>query len=74
MQRCIVDNLYLFLQLFLDVLSFLGASFSALERYPVCLDKFAVDMVETFFDEELNLIKDLLSEIKVLLYLIVFLV
>ena len=74
MQRCIVDNLYLFLQLFLDLLSFSGAIFSALARYPVCFDKFAVDMVETFFDEELSLIKDSLSEIKVLIYLIVLLV
>ncbi|KAK9931372.1 hypothetical protein M0R45_018648 [Rubus argutus] len=56
------DNL--FFQLFLDLLSFSGASFSALARYPVCFDKFAVDMVETFFDEELSLIKDSLSEIK----------
>nr|XP_011470922.1 PREDICTED: uncharacterized protein LOC101299147 isoform X2 [Fragaria vesca subsp. vesca] len=54
----------LFFQLFLDLLSFSGASFSALARYPVFVEKMTVDIVETFFDEELNLIKDSLPEIK----------
>ncbi|XP_050373060.1 uncharacterized protein LOC126790759 [Argentina anserina] len=54
----------LFFQLFLDLLSFSGASFSALARYPVSIEKMRVGIVETFFDEELNMIKDLISEIK----------
>ncbi|PRQ36925.1 hypothetical protein RchiOBHm_Chr4g0396881 [Rosa chinensis] len=54
----------LFFQLFLDLLSFLRACFSALARYPVSVEKMTVDVVETFFDEELNLIKDSISEIK----------
>ena len=52
------------------MLNFSGASFSALARYPVSVEKMTVDIVETFFDEELNLIKDSISEVKVLIYLI----
>ncbi|KAM0985685.1 hypothetical protein ACFX13_013145 [Malus domestica] len=56
------DNL--FFELLLDLLSFSGVSFSALARFPVSTDKLSMDIVEKFLVEQLNLIKDSISEIK----------
>lgn len=64
--------LYLFLQLLLDLLSFSGVSFSALARFPVYTDKLSMDIVEKFLVEQLNLIKDSISHIKVLINCTVF--
>lgn len=61
--------MYFILQLFLNLLSFSGASFSFLARFPVSVDKLSLDIVEKFFVEQLNLIKDSISEIKVLIAL-----
>lgn len=61
--------MYFILQLLLNLLSFSGASFSFLARFPVSVDKLSLDIVEKFFVEQLNLIKDSISEIKVLIAL-----
>lgn len=61
--------MYFILQLLLNLLSFSGASFSFLERFPVSVDKLSLDIVEKFFVEQLNLIKDSISGIKVLIAL-----
>ncbi|PQM42420.1 uncharacterized protein Pyn_17368 [Prunus yedoensis var. nudiflora] len=58
------EHAKLFFELLLDLLSFSGASFSFLARFPVSVNKLSLDIVEKFFVEQLNLIKDSISEIK----------
>ncbi|KAI5348341.1 hypothetical protein L3X38_001228 [Prunus dulcis] len=58
------EHANLFFELLLNLLSFSGASFSFLARFPVSVDKLSLDIVEKFFVEQLNLIKDSISEIK----------
>ena len=53
-------------QLLLDVLNFSAASYSALTRCLVSVDKESMDVSERFIMEQLNLTKDSISESKVL--------
>ncbi|KAG6781449.1 hypothetical protein POTOM_014354 [Populus tomentosa] len=54
----------LFFQLLLDLFSLSAASMVALKRHPVFVDNASAAIVEKFILEQLNLIKDLVSEIK----------
>uniref|UniRef100_A0A6N2MM50 Secreted protein n=1 Tax=Salix viminalis TaxID=40686 RepID=A0A6N2MM50_SALVM len=54
----------LFFQLLLDLLSLSSASVVALTRHPVFIDNASAAIVERFILEQLNLIKDIVSEIK----------
>ncbi|KAJ6307622.1 hypothetical protein OIU76_017421 [Salix suchowensis] len=54
----------LFFQLLLDLLSLSSASVVALTRHPVFIDIASAAIVERFILEQLNLIKDIVSEIK----------
>ncbi|PON40374.1 holliday junction resolvase [Parasponia andersonii] len=54
----------LFFQLLLDLLSYSAAIYSALARNPVSVDKESMDIREKFIIEQLNLTRDLISEIK----------
>ncbi|XP_031111665.1 uncharacterized protein LOC116015665 isoform X2 [Ipomoea triloba] len=58
------DNL--FYQLLLDLLGYAASGFSALTRYPISVNKGLMTAVENFILEQLNLIKDCISEIKAL--------
>ncbi|KAI3459604.1 hypothetical protein Pfo_016267 [Paulownia fortunei] len=53
-----------FYQLVLDLLSYSAASYSALARYPVSINKELVVSLENFISEQFALMKDLVSEIK----------
>jgi hypothetical protein len=53
------------LQLLLDLLSLSSASTVALTRHPVFIDNASAAIVERFILEQLNLIKDVVSEFKV---------
>jgi len=53
------------LQLLLDLFSLSAASMVALKRHPVFGDNASAATVEKFILEQLNLIKDVVSEIKV---------
>lgn len=53
------------MQLLLDLLSLSSASTVALTRHPVFIDNASAAIVERFILEQLNLIKDVVSEIKV---------
>ncbi|KAK6122933.1 hypothetical protein DH2020_043323 [Rehmannia glutinosa] len=53
-----------FYQLVLDLLSYSAASYSALARYPVSINKELVVSLENFISEQFTLMKDLVSEIK----------
>lgn len=55
-----------FFQLLLDVLSYSAASFSALARNSISNSMELMLTTENFIQEQLNLIKDSLSEIKVM--------
>ncbi|KAI5595714.1 hypothetical protein BDE02_03G159100 [Populus trichocarpa] len=54
----------LFFQLLLDLFSLSAASMVALKRHPVFVDNASAATVEKFILEQLNLIKDVVSEIK----------
>ncbi|XP_062109065.1 uncharacterized protein LOC133819751 isoform X2 [Humulus lupulus] len=54
----------LFFQLLLDFLRFSTASYSALARIPVSVNKTLKDTTEKFIIEQLNLTKELISDIK----------
>ncbi|CAH9091674.1 unnamed protein product [Cuscuta epithymum] len=58
------DNL--FYQLLVDLLGYAASGFSALTRYPIASNKGLITAVESFIFEQLNLIKDSISEIKAL--------
>ncbi|XP_059632242.1 uncharacterized protein LOC132274900 [Cornus florida] len=58
------EHCNLFFQLLLDLLSYSAASFSALARYPLQVDKELMVIVENFIIEQLNLTKDSMLEIK----------
>uniref|UniRef100_A0A5B7BF73 Uncharacterized protein n=1 Tax=Davidia involucrata TaxID=16924 RepID=A0A5B7BF73_DAVIN len=58
------EHCNLFFQLLLDLLSYSAASFSALAKYPLAGDKELRIVVEKFTFEQLNLMKDSISEIK----------
>ncbi|XP_059632216.1 uncharacterized protein LOC132274883 [Cornus florida] len=60
------EHCNLFFQLLLDLLSYSAASFSALARYPLQVDKELMVIVENFTIEQLNLTKDSILVIKVL--------
>ncbi|KAL3634412.1 hypothetical protein CASFOL_021466 [Castilleja foliolosa] len=53
-----------FYQLVLDLLNYSAASYSALARYPVSVNKELVVSLENFISEQFTLMKDLVSEIK----------
>ncbi|KAH6786814.1 hypothetical protein C2S52_006366, partial [Perilla frutescens var. hirtella] len=53
-----------FYQLVLDLLSYSAASYSALARYPISINKELVASLENFIAEQFSLMKDLVSEIK----------
>lgn len=55
-------------QLLLDFLSFAASSFSILSRYPVSSSKELMLIAEKFVLEMLNLTKDSISEVKVLIF------
>lgn len=55
-------------QLLLDVLTFCSASFTALVQYPSLMDDTLMNVVESSLLEQLNLTKDSLLEIEVLIY------
>ncbi|KAK9289114.1 hypothetical protein L1049_017587 [Liquidambar formosana] len=59
------EHASLFFQLLLDLLSFSAASFSALAKYPVPSDRVLMDIVENL--EQLNITKDSITEIKLLI-------
>ncbi|XP_011020704.1 PREDICTED: uncharacterized protein LOC105122981 isoform X3 [Populus euphratica] len=54
----------LFFQLLLDLFSLSAASMVALKRHAVFVDNASAAVVERFISEQLNLIKDIVSEIK----------
>ncbi|VFQ63270.1 unnamed protein product [Cuscuta campestris] len=58
------DNL--FYQLLLDLLGYASSSFSALTRYPIADNKDLITVVESFILEQMNLIRDSISEMKTL--------
>ncbi|XWS22407.1 hypothetical protein CRYUN_Cryun29cG0031300 [Craigia yunnanensis] len=58
------EHCSIFYQLLLDFLSFSASSFSSMTRSSVLLDKASLVVVEKFILEQLNLTKDVLSEIK----------
>uniref|UniRef100_A0A803Q3W6 Uncharacterized protein n=1 Tax=Cannabis sativa TaxID=3483 RepID=A0A803Q3W6_CANSA len=58
------EHTELFFQLLVDFLSFSTASYSALARIPISANRTSMDATEKFILEQLNLTKELLSEIK----------
>ncbi|KAJ6346950.1 hypothetical protein OIU76_003609 [Salix suchowensis] len=58
------EHSYLFFQLLLDLFSLSAASIVALKRQPVFVDSASAAIIERFILEQLNLIKDVVSEIK----------
>ncbi|KAJ6705042.1 HOLLIDAY JUNCTION RESOLVASE [Salix purpurea] len=58
------EHSYLFFQLLLDLFSLSAASIVALKRQPVFVDNASAAIIERFILEQLNLIKDVVSEIK----------
>ncbi|KAF9686216.1 hypothetical protein SADUNF_Sadunf03G0135600 [Salix dunnii] len=58
------EHSYLFFQLLLDLFSLSAASIVALKKQPVFVDNASAAIIERFILEQLNLIKDVVSEIK----------
>ncbi|XP_024021684.1 uncharacterized protein LOC21391650 [Morus notabilis] len=54
----------LFFEVLLDLLSFSAASYSALARYPISVDKVSMDITEKFIMEQLNITNDAISASK----------
>lgn len=50
----------------MDLLSYSASTYSALARYPVSIDNELVVSLEIFISEQFTLMKDLISEIKVI--------
>lgn len=57
---------FIIFQLVLDMLSYSAASYSALARYLVLINEELMISLESFISEQLTLLKDLVSEIKVI--------